>query len=142
MSLRGFLGALIGGSIGALQFFWLLTLDMERPESKMPEGDFWFFIFGLTIVVELISLMAIGMDRIAPWVTRLLRDDFETYWILKERSQHYSRFVLAASLAVVARAIARAIDAGGISESAGLGLLFATLPFLIPKPKPFPTRRG
>jgi hypothetical protein len=83
----------------------------------------------------MVALMAIGMYKIAPWVTRILRDDFETYWILKERQPHFPRFMLAASLAVLIRALSRAIDAGGVTASAGLGLLFASIPFIFPNPK-------
>ncbi len=138
MSLRGFIGAVIGGSIGMVQFLWLAFADAERPDSHLPKGDVWFWIFALTWVLEMVALIAIGMYRIAPWVTRLLGDSFETYWILKEKRQHYNLIIIASSAAVLLRALVSAIDAGALTQSVGLGLLFAALPFMLPSPKPRP----
>ncbi len=135
MSLRGFIGAIMGGSIGFALFLWLVYLDASRSDSNLPTGDFWFWVFAFTWVLELVALIAIGMYRIAPWVTHILRDDFETYWILKEKKQHYSLIVLMSSLTVVIRAIVRAIDAGSFTQSVGLGLIIASLPFVLPRPK-------
>jgi hypothetical protein len=39
------------------------------------------------------------------------------------------------SLTVLVRAIVRAIDAGSFTQSVGPGLLFASLPFVLPRPK-------
>ncbi len=135
MSFRGFIGAVIGGSIGLGLFVWLTVLDESRPGSELPKGDIWFWIFAFTWVLELVALIAIGMYQVAPWVTRILRDDFETYWILKEKNQHYSLIVGASSVAVLIRAIVRAIDAGAVTESVGLGVFIALLPYVLPRPK-------
>lgn len=135
MSLRGFIGAVIGGSIGLAQFCLLVYLDSTNPDSNLPANDFVFWIFAATWVFEMVALMAIGMYRIAPWVTRVLGDSFETYWILKEKKKHYSLIIVVAAITVLIRAIVRVVDTGSLSQSAALGFLFAALPFVLPSPK-------
>ena len=140
--MRAFIAATIGASVGFLQFLLMAFLDASRDDSRMPTGDFAYSVFAATWLAEMFGLIVIAMYRVSPWIARLLRDDWEASRILRDKKSHVSVAEWLSSAAVVIRVAIRIVVSGHVSLGSVLGVAFASLPFVLPRPerkRPNPT---
>ena len=135
MGIRAFVAALTAAAIGMTQFIYLAFLDASREDSFLPKGDFAYFLFSLTWLTEMFALIVIAMYRIAPWIARVLRDDWEATRILRDKRQHVSILEWSSTIAIVARALVRVIDSGQVTSVVIVGTAFGIVPLLIPRPR-------
>jgi hypothetical protein len=133
--MRAFIAATIGALVGFLQFLLLAFLDASRDASSMPAGDVAYSVFAATWIAEMFGLIVIAMYRVSPWIARLLRDDWEASRILRDKKSHISIAECLSSAAIVVRVVIRIVDSGHISLGSFLGVVFASLPFVLSHPE-------
>ena len=132
MGVRAFISALLGAGAGMCQFLYVVFLDAEHG-GFLPQGDFAYFIFSLTWVAEMFALIVIAMYRFAPWIARLLRDEWEASRILRDKRRHVAIVEWASMTAIVARAVIRSVDSG-VTSAVVVGGAFALVPLIVPRP--------
>ncbi len=135
MSMRGFIAALVSAAIGMAQFLYIVYLDAMNEESFLPRGDGAYLLFSFTWLAEMVALIVIAMYRFAPWIARLLRDDWEVIRILRDKRRHVALVEWLSSTAILLRAAVRAFESGHISVAVLVGSAFAFVPFFLPPPR-------
>ena len=133
--MRAFIAVIVGGAFGFSQFLFLVFLDAYHGGGTIPKGDITFWFFAATWIAEMFALVSIGMCRISPWVARLLRDRWEAELMLRYKNSQVSKAELLASGAIFLRAILRVVDSRQMTSAVFVGVLFAVVPFVIPRPK-------
>ena len=134
MGFRGFIAALIAASVGMTQFIFVAFLDATQG-GFLPKGDLAYFFFSLTWLAEMFALIVIAMYRIAPWIARLLRDEWEASRILRDRRRHVAIIEWISMSAILIRALVRAVDSGQLTSAVVVGSAFAFVPLIIPRPR-------
>lgn len=134
MGIRGFIAALVGSAVGMCQFLYVAFLDAAQG-GFLPKGDLEYFFFSLTWLAEMFALIVIAMYRIAPWVARLLRDEWEASRILRDKRQHVTLIEWVSMAAILSRAVIRAVDSGHLTSAVAVGSAFAFVPLIIPRPR-------
>jgi hypothetical protein len=133
MGIRGFIAALVGAAIGMTQFICVAFFDAAQG-GFLPKGDFAYFVFSLTWLAEMFALIVIAMYRIAPWIARLLGDEWEASRIRKDKQSHVALIEWVSMAAILGRAIIRTIDSGHLTTAVVVGGAFAIVPLIIPRP--------
>lgn len=134
--MRAFLAALAGGTCGALQLFAILVIEMNQEDERsgLDASDAAWPVFAFLVTVEIISVMALSMYRISPWVARALGDDWEAQRITAGK-RRYGVILQRVTVGVTfARRLLVTVDAGAFSLSILYTLSIALIPLLIPRP--------
>ncbi len=134
MGIRAFIAALTGAAVGMTQFLYVAFLDAEHG-GLLPKGDVAYFFFSLTWLAEMLALIVIAMYRIAPWIARLLRDDWEASRILRDKRRHVAIIEWVSMAAILTRALVRAVDSGEVTSAVVVGSAFAVLPLILSRPR-------
>jgi len=134
MSVRAFIAALSGAAVGMTQFRYVAFLDAAHG-GFLPKGDVAYFFFSLTWLAEMFALIVIAMYRIAPWIARLLRDEWEASRILRDKRRHVATIEWVSMAAILTRAVVRAVDSGQFTSAVVVGSAFAFLPLIVPRPR-------
>lgn len=135
------LGALgvgfIGGLFGFFQLIGILVIETKRAEEKsgMLSSDSVFPVFGLLVMVEIMSVMALSMYRVSPWVARLVGEDAQAERISAGK-RRYGKVLQYTTVATtfLRRAVVM-IDDGHFSPALMASLSVALAPLLLPRPK-------
>jgi hypothetical protein len=135
MGIRAFIASLAGGAVGFSLFLILVALDGSQKGFTLPGGDIAYWLWALTWICEWIALVTISMCRVSPWIAWFLGDRWEADRIKRERPIQVSRAEMVCSVTILARGVVRVIDAGHVTTSLVVGLSFAALPFIIPRPR-------
>jgi hypothetical protein len=134
--MRAFFAALVGGACGALQLFLILVIEMnqENERSGLDASDAVWPVFAFLVTVEIVSVTALSMYRISPWVARALGDDWEAQRITAGK-RRYGVILQRVTVGITfARRLLVMVDAGAFSMSILYTLSIALVPLLIPRP--------
>jgi hypothetical protein len=131
----------VGAFVGLLQLFAIMAIEFRAGgPSGIDSSELAFPIFGALVFAEIIGVIALSMYRVAPWILRLLRADWEEQKVREGGKVHSGWLV---RLVVVTSLLRRAvvmIDARLWSFDLLLSLGVALLCLLVPTPKAKPKR--
>lgn len=127
---------LFGAFIGLIQLFVIAAIESRGSgPSGVHASDVVYPIWALLVFLEVVGVIALSMYRVAPWILRILRADWEVRKVLEGRAQNrgwIGRSVIACTM--LRRAIVM-IDAEAWSFDLLLSLAVALACLLVPLPR-------
>ena len=132
---------LVGAFIGLIQLFVIAAIESRGSDpSGVHSSGAVFPVWAFLVFLEVVGVIALSMYRVAPWILRILRADWEVRKVLEGRARNrgwIGRSVIACTM--LRRAIVM-IDVGAWSFDLLLSLAVALACFLVPLPKEGPQR--
>jgi|GEM_PF-6397880 len=131
------LAGILGGFCGLVQLVMILALETRDADAKsgLLSGDAVFPIFACLVMIEIVSVIALAMYRVSPWILRLVGDPDEANRITSGKRKYGARLFHLTLIATVARRILVMVDFGVFVPSLFLSLGIALAPMILPRPK-------
>lgn len=131
----------VGALVGLLQLIAAMAIEArEGGPSGIYSSDLAFPIFAILVLAEIFGVIALSMYRIAPWVLRLLRADWEAQKVREGKRDHAGWIAQTVVVAALLRRIVVMVDAQAWSPDLALSLVVTLLCLLIPTPKKQPNQ--
>jgi hypothetical protein len=126
---------LLGAFIGLIQLFVIAAIESRGSgPSGVHASDAMYPVWAFLVFSEIVGVIALSMYRVAPWILRVLRADWEVRKVLEGRARNRGWIGRSVIVCTMLRRALVMIDAGTWSFDLMLSLAVALACLLVPLP--------